>query len=580
MAEIFDFSGWATRHNLRCSDGRTIRNGAFKDQDGDIVPLIYAHNHNDPAAVIGHALLENRDEGVYAYCALNDSDGARAAREAVKHGDLDSLSIYANNLQQSGGDVLHGCIRELSLVLHGANPGAFIDNVVQHGDQMIYNNEGWIYNGEMIDHETLYERVPILEHEDKEDDSERTIKDVFDEMTEEQKAVVYFMAGEAEKKAKEDMKSEAKHSGIEGDDTMKRNVFDQSVNATDPAIQHGMSEMVAHKSDIFKDAKKLGSMKEAVLSHAEEYGIKDINWLFPEDKNVNVPPEWIKRDDSWVAAFIGAVKKVPFSRIKTMFADVTEDEARAKGYTKGKKKIEEVFKLLKRSTEPTTIYKKQKLDRDDVIDITDFDVVAWMKQEMDFMLDEELARAILIGDGRSAVAEDKIAEDHIRPIWKDDDLYTIKAQIEPKADATEDDRARAFIRQAVKARRNFKGTGTPTLYTTEEMLSDMLLLEDATGRRLYDDVNKLATAMRVRAIVTVEVMENQTREQTGTNYDLAGIIVNPADYVLGATRGGEKNFFDDFDIDYNQMIYLLETRRSGALVKPHSAIAIEFKQNP
>lgn len=583
MAEKFDFSGWATRHNLRCSDGRTIRNGAFEHQDGDVVPLIWAHNHDNPASVIGHALLESHDEGMYAYCALNNSDGGKAAKEAVKHGDVDSLSIYANNLQQNGGDVMHGDIRELSLVLHGANPGAFIDNVVQHGDQMFYHEEGWIYNGERIDSDTEY----YLRHEDDEEEddatsgSERTIKDVFDDMTEEQKAVVYFMAGEAEKKAKEETKSEAKHSGIKGDDTMKYNVFDQSSGANDAELQHGMTMFRKDKDAIFAEAKKTGSLRDVILAHAEDYGVKDIEWLFPDAKNMTVPPEWIKRDDSWVASFVGGMKKVPFSRIKTMFADITEDEARAKGYIKGKQKKDEVFTLLKRTTEPTTIYKKQRLDRDDLIDITEFDVVAWLKTEMNIMVDEELARAALIGDGRMSSSDDKIPEDHIRPIWKDEDLYTIKAAIDVAPDATDDDKAKAFIRQAIKARIGYKGSGNPTLYTTEEMLTNMLLLEDGVGRKLYNTESELATALRVRQIVTVEVMERQTREgDAGATMTLAGIIVNPADYVLGATRGGEKNFFDDFDLNFNQMIYLMETRRAGALVKPHSAIAIEFKSNP
>lgn len=584
--ENFDFSGWATRNDLKCSDGRIIRKDAFKSNDGQKVPLVWNHQHSDPNEVLGHAVLENRDEGVYAYCKFNDTESGRTAKLLVQHGDVNALSIYANQLKQQGPNVMHGNIRELSLVLAGANPGAFIESIIKHGEES--DEEGIIYTGENItlSHSGTGEQEQEkdeekLEHadgaEEKKEDSkvaeepkknegEETVADVFNTLTEKQKTVVYAMIGQAlEDNGKEDNNSEG------GDEEMKHNVFDNNDEKQENVLSHDAMET------IIADGKRYGSLKESFLAHAEEYGIKEIETLFPEPKTLNNPPEFIKREMGWVQKVMSGVHHTPFSRIKSMFADITEDDARAKGYIKGKLKKEEVFSLLKRTTTPTTIYKKQKLDRDDVIDITDFDVVAWLKSEMRMMLDEEIARAILVGDGRLSSSDDKINESNIRPIWKDDDLYNIKATIEVDAAATPDQKAKAFIRACIKSRKNYKGSGTPTLYTTEDVLTDCLLLEDANGRVIYDTEEKLRTALRVNAIVTVPVMEGLTREDSGDTLNLMGIIVNLADYNVGADKGGAINMFDDFDIDYNQQKYLIETRCSGALIKPFSAITLEMK---
>ena len=581
----FDFSGWATRNDLKCSDGRIIRKDAFKSNDGQKVPLVWNHQHSDPNEVLGHAVLENREEGVYAYCKFNDTESGRTAKLLVQHGDVNALSIYANQLKQQGPNVMHGNIRELSLVLAGANPGAFIESIIKHGEES--DEEGIIYTGENItlshsgtgDQEKDEEK---LEHadgaEEKKEDSkvaeepkknegEETVADVFNTLTEKQKTVVYAMIGQAlEDNGKEDNNSEG------GDEEMKHNVFDNDNENQENVLSHDAMET------IIADGKRYGSLKESFLAHAEEYGIKEIETLFPEPKSLNNPPEFIKREMGWVQKVMSGVHHTPFSRIKSSFADITEDDARAKGYIKGKLKKEEVFSLLKRTTTPTTIYKKQKLDRDDVIDITDFDVVAWLKSEMRMMLDEEIARAILVGDGRLASSDDKINESNIRPIWKDEDLYNIKATIEVDAAATPDQKAKAAIRAIIKSRKNYKGSGNPALYTTEDFLTDCLLLEDANGRVIYDTEEKLRTALRVSAIITVPVMEGLTRkDDEGNDLDLLGIIVNLADYNVGADKGGAINMFDDFDIDYNQQKYLIETRCSGALIKPFSAISIEMK---
>ena len=557
----YDFSGWATRNDLKCSDGRVIRRDAFKINDGKTVPLVWNHQHNEAMNVLGHALLENRDEGVYAYCKFNDTESGKNAKLLVEHGDISALSIYANRLQQKGPDVLHGEIREVSLVLAGANPGAFIDSVIKHGEES--DDEAIIYTGENL---TLYHACgggsssgedpkkkkkegATLEHE-------KTVQDVFDELTDEQKNVVYAIIGAALEDSGDDMDD----TNDMEDTNMKHNVFDQEDIEMEGVISH--SDMEAAISD----AKRYGSMKESALQH----GIEDVEYLFPEDRTLDTPPTFIQRDMGWVTKVMGSVHHTPFSRIKSMFADITEDDARAKGYIKGKLKKEEVFSLLKRSTTPTTVYKKQKMDRDDVIDITDFDVIAWLKGEMRMMLDEEIARAILVGDGRLASSDDKINEQNIRPIWKDDDLYTIKATVASGKDSEET--AKNFIVSAIKSRKDYKGSGDPTLFTTEDMLTDMLLITDTTGRDLYDSVDKLKTKLRVREIVTVPVMENLT----GTTGKLAGIMVNLADYNVGADKGGAVNMFDDFDIDYNAQKYLIETRCSGALVKPYSAIAFEI----
>ena len=573
----FDFSGWATRNDLKCSDGRTIRRDAFKDNNGQTVPLVWNHQHNDSMNVLGHALLENRDQGVYAYCTFNDTESGQNAKLLVEHGDVTALSIYANQLRQQGGNVLHGAIREVSLVLAGANPGAFIDSVLTHGEAS--DEEAIIYTGEDISlaHSDEPEKKKedakedTSEKEDKhmaEDNKEKTVQDVFDEMTEEQKNVVYAMIGMAlEEQGGADDDEEDNSEG--GNEDMKHNVFDQDQYQEENVLSHSDMET------IINDAKRYGSLKESFLAHAEDYGIDNIDYLFPDAKNITPTPEFIKRDTDWVQKVMSGVHHTPFSRIKSMFANITEDEARAKGYIKGNLKKEEVFSLLKRTTTPTTIYKKQKLDRDDVIDITDFDVVAWLKAEMRLMLDEEIARAILVGDGRLSSSDDKINETNIRPIVSDDALYTIRKKVSVAHGATDDVKAKTFIKAAIKARKDYKGSGNPTLYTTEDVVTDCLLLEDTTGRRLYNSVNDLATTLRVKEILTIEVMEGVKGPEGGA---LMGIIVNLADYNVGADKGGAVNMFDDFDIDYNQQKYLIETRCSGALIKPYSAIELELDE--
>ena len=570
--ERFDFSGWATRNNLKCSDGRTIRKDAFKDNNGQKVPLVWNHQHNEPFNILGHALLENREEGVYAYCTFNDTEAGQNAKQLVEHGDVSALSIYANQLKQHGGDVIHGSIREVSLVLAGANPGAFIDSIICHGEES--EEEAIIYTGEDIslshaDNEEMKEDNHVEDPKKVENKTDnKTVKDIFDTLTEEQKTVVYALIGQALESAGA---TDENDENDEEDNNMKHNVFDQDEMMQGNALSHSDME------EIFSDAKRTGSLKEAFLAHNATYGIDQIDTLFPEPKTMNTPPEFIKRDTNWVAGVINGVHHTPFSRIKSMFANITEDEARAKGYIKGKLKKEEVFTLLKRTTTPTTIYKKQKLDRDDIIDITDFDVVAWIKSEMRMMLDEEIARAILVGDGRMTSDDDHINEANIRPIWKDDDLYTIKTKITVDASATDDDKAKAVIKAAVKSRKDYKGSGNPVLYTTEDFLTNCLLLEDTQGYRLYKSEQDVATAMRVSRIVTVPVMENLSRtDSESKTRNLVGIIVNLNDYNVGADKGGAVNMFDDFDIDYNQQKYLMETRCSGALIRPYSAIALEM----
>lgn len=577
----YDFSGWATRNNIRCSDGRTILKDAFKHNDGQMVPLVWNHDHNDPLNVLGHALLENRDEGVYAYCTFNDTDAGRNAKALVEHGDVTALSIYANQLKQQGPNVLHGAIREVSLVLAGANPGAFIDSIIRHGEES--DEEAIIYTGENL----------VLEHSqhtivndknldaikdnftppsgDKKDEKgekgEKTVQDVFDTLNEEQKTVVYALIGQAL-----DGSNQNENNEKEGNDNMKHNVFDQDQKEKENVLSH------ADMENIISEGKRYGSLKDSFLAHAAQYGIDQIDFLFPDAKNVTNQPDFIKRDDSYVQKVLRGVHHTPFSRIKSTHANITADEARAKGYIKGHLKKEEVFTLLKRTTTPTTIYKKQKMDRDDIVDITDFDVVAYIKAEMRMMLDEEIARAILVGDGRSTASDDKINEQNIRPIAKDDDLYTIKATVTAAAKATEDEIAKDFIRTVIKSRKEYKGSGSPTLFTTEDMLTNCLLLEDNNGRIIYDSVDKLATTLRVKEIVPVEVMEGVTRKADTKTLSLMAILVNLNDYYVGADKGGAINMFDDFDIDYNQEKYLIETRISGALVKPYSAIAFELDQ--
>ena len=575
--ERFDFSGWATRNDLKCSDGRTIRKDAFKDNNGQKVPLVWNHQHNDPLNILGHALLENRQEGVYAYCTFNETEAGQNAKLLVEHGDVSALSIYANQLKQRGSDVIHGAIREVSLVLAGANPGAFIDSVICHGEES--EEEAIIYTGEDISlfhaecdkKEETKEEKPVenekktTEDEKKTTESEETVGEVLDTLNEKQKTAVFALIAQALENA------DNSNDDDEEEKEMKHNVFDQDETKKENVLSHSDIE------SILSDAKRSGSLKESFLAHTATYGIDQIDTLFPEPKSMNTPPEFIKRDMDWVAGVINGVHHTPFSRIKSMFANITEDEARAKGYIKGNLKMEEVFTLLKRTTTPTTIYKKQKLDRDDILDITDFDVVAWIKGEMRMMLDEEIARAILVGDGRLTSDDDHIPEQNIRPVWKDDDLYTIKTKITVSTTATDDDKAKAMIKAAVKSRKNYKGSGNPVLYTTEDFLTNCLLLEDTQGYRLYKSEQDVATAMRVSKIVTVPVMEGLTRtDSESKTRTLMGIIVNLKDYNVGADKGGAVNMFDDFDIDYNQQKYLMETRCSGALIKPYSAIALEM----
>lgn len=559
----YDFSGWATKANLKCSDGRVIMKDAFRDNDGKTVPLVWNHQHNDVNEVLGHAMLENRDDGVYAYCSLNDSDSGQTAKELIKHGDVNSLSIYANQLKQKSNQVIHGNIREVSLVLAGANPGAFIDSIIMHGEES--DEEAVIYNdaeGLELSHADKPEQIKEEPKMADKPAEEKTVKDVFDTLTEEQKTVVYAIIGQALEDA-----GVGDETDDEEESDMKHNVFDQDTQQEN-TLSHDAMET------ILNDGKRYGSLKESFLAHAGDYGIDNIDYLFPDAQTMNNTPEFIQRDMGWVSTVMNGVHHTPFSRIKSVFADITEDEARARGYMKGKLKKEEVFSLLKRTTTPTTIYKKQKLDRDDVIDITDFDVVAWLKSEMRMMLDEEIARAILIGDGRLSSSDDKINETNIRPIYNDAELYTIQAKVTVASTATDDDKAKAVIKAAVKARKDYKGSGNPTFFTTEDFLTDALLLEDTLGHRMYKTAAEVASAMRVSNIVTVPVMEGQKGVGNG---DLIGIIVNLNDYNVGADKGGAVNMFDDFDIDYNQQKYLIETRCSGALTKPKSAIAIEME---
>lgn len=560
----YDFSGWATRANLKCSDGRTIMRDAFKQNDGQKVPLVWNHQHDDPNEVLGHALLENREDGVYAYCSLNDTEAGKTAKLLIQHGDISALSIYANQLKQNMSNVVHGNIREVSLVLAGANPGASIQSVIQHGATM--EDEAMIYTGEELSIMHSDDPKPPVEKPEKPekntDENGETIGDIFNTLNEKQKEVVYALIGEA----LENNNSEG------GDNTMKHNVFDQSEEQnSENVLSH--SEM----QTIIEDGKRFGSLKESFLQHANEYGIENIEYLFPEAKSLNTPPDFIKREMGWVQTVMSGVHHTPFSRIKSMFADITADEARARGYMKGKLKKEEVFGLLKRTTTPTTIYKKQKLDRDDVIDITDFDVVAWLKSEMRMMLEEEMARAILIGDGRLPSSDDKINEQNIRPIWKDEELYTIRGIVKGD-DSDKAALATEFIDQSVRSMTDYRGSGSPTAYMTAEMLTECLLLKDTNGKRIYSNENEVATAMRVSKIVTVPVMNNQTRKEGSDTYTLQAIIVNLNDYNVGADKGGAINMFDDFDIDYNQQKYLIETRCSGALTKPFSAIVLETKK--
>ena len=617
--EGFDFGGYATKFDLKCSDGRVIKHGAFSDQNGKKIPLVWNHQHNDPGNILGYGILEHRDDGEYVYGFFNKSEMAENAKVALQHGDYEGLSIWANKLKQKGSDVVHGVIREVSLVLAGANPGATIDVIMAHSEDNEDEEELFVFGNDCEINNNLShaEEEDSTESESKEEETEenlshaeeesktetekgdtnmskeRTVEDVLNEMTEEQQKVVAFLlttaAGENDNESEEDKE-------------MKHNVFDNEDNKAVISHSEFYNSMIAEA----KSGKK--SLKETFLAHADDevsddetpgyptagepapYGIENIDWLFPNTKLMNNPPDWIKRDTDWVQKVMQRVHKTPFSRIKSQFADITADEARAKGYTKGNRKISEVFTLLKRETTPTTIYKKQTLDRDDVVDITDFDVIVWIKGEMRMMLDEEIARAILIGDGRDGASNDKISELNIRPIMNDDPLFSVKVPVEFANGATEDVIAKATIKASIKSRKLYKGSGNPVFFTTTDALTDMLLLEDGIGRPLYDTVQKLATAMRVTEIIEVPVMEGvdatiktydaQGNVTSSTDYPLIGIIVNLNDYNVGADKGGAINMFDDFDIDFNQLKYLIETRCSGALIKPYSALVLYKKEAP
>ena len=575
----FDFCGWATRTNVKCSDGRTIMSGAFDDMDGKKVPLVWNHDHENLRSVIGHSLLKVRPEGVYCYNKLNDSTDGNEARIRVNNGDLDSLSIYANQIKQTGTNVVHGNIREVSLVLAGANPGAFIDTVISHSDDC--DEEAIIYNSEIIhsaDVEHADEKSePKNESKSESSSDDETIDDVIQSMSKKQQDVMFALIGRA--LGETDDESDDDNNSEEGDN-VKHNVFDAESTTDNTELVHSALDSIIAEAKtgysmkrIYNDYLANHTEEAPAIQHAATYGVEPVDMLFPEAKTINTTPEFVQRDMGWVSTLMGSVHHTPFSRIKSVFADITADEARARGYMKGKLKHDEVITLLKRTTTPQTVYKRQRMDRDDIIDITDFDVVAWLKAEMRMMLDEEIARAVLVGDGRSSASDDKISEEHIRPIWKDEDFYTIKASFTTASDASKD--AEAFIDTAIRSRKDYKGSGNPILFTTEDMLTDMLLLKDQIGHYMYNSVTDLATRLRVRQIVTVEVMENQTRSVTSKTHTLKGIIVNPTDYNIGADRGGAINMFDDFDIDYNQQKYLIETRISGALIKPYSAIAIE-----
>lgn len=581
----YDFSGWATRNDIRCSDRRIIRKNSFKEQDGEIVPLVWNHDHQNMKSVLGHCLLENRDEGVYAYCSFNETDLAKNAKEMVKHGDIRALSIYANQLKQNGDDVVHGKIREVSLVLAGANMGAYIDTVVVHSD--IQEEEAIIFHAyEENDIELYHEESKEKHKEDKkmadpnEQKKEKTVEDIFNEMTEEQQEAVYAIVGaalEAEDKDetnKED-KEKMKHNLFEGQknlqedfDTLQHSALleiKQIAKRNGGSVREAVNEYMAHN---------LANNKNDELAHS----ITNVGYLFPDYKDVLPEPDMISRDNTWVGAVMNKVKHTPFARVRSRHIDITGSDARARGFVKGNLKAEEVVVALKRTTDPQTIYKKQAMDRDDLIDITDFNATAWLKSEMRYMLDEEIARAILIGDGRSSDSNDKIDPTHIRPILGDTSVYTVAKSISKVTNETDSAFYKRLIREIIKARKDYKGSGNPDFYTTEDVLSGMLLIEDGNGRVIYDTVEKLATALRVNGIYTVEPMEGATRTSEGYDYTCLGIIVNLTDYNVGADKGGKVSMFDDFDIDYNKEKYLIETRCSGALTKPYSAITFELKE--
>ena len=606
MNKDYDFGGWATKNNIKCSDGRTILKDAFKQNDGQKVPLVWNHQHNDPSEVLGHALLENREEGVYAYCKFNNTESGQTAKSLVTNGDVDKLSIYANKLKTHMNNVMHGCIREVSLVLAGANPGAFIDTVISHGEDVEAEEEGIIYTDEHIetiehsDDESdkkgetdMEDENKKVDEEKKDENNEKTIQEVFETLNEEQKNAVYAIVGQAlehsndsEDESEDDSKDESEddsenkdndsednseNNNDEGEEDMKHNVFDNDKN-NDEVLQH--SEILA---SAIQDAKKYGSLKESVIEHAAINNITDIGKLFPDATALNKEPIMIEKDQTWVGKIINTIKHTPFSRVKVTMGKMTEPQARAKGYIKGNKKTNIQMAALNRIVTPTTVYIKNEIDRDDVIDITDFDVVAWQKREMRKELDKELALAALLGDGRDISDNDKINEQNIIPIIKDVDTFTIKYTITEGVDykqannsaSNNDSFTKGIIRAAIRSRKEYKGSGSPTFFTTEDYLTDMLLIEDQNGRRIYESLAQLALALRVKEIVTIPEMEQEAYK------DIVGVIVNMADYTMGADKGGSVNMFDDFDIDYNQMKYLMETRCSGALTVPYSAIVLK-----
>ena len=625
MEKKYDFSGWATKNDLKCADGVTIRKNAFQINDGDTVPLVWQHFHDEPGNILGHADLENREEGVYAHCIFNDTKGGKEAKELVQNKDINSLSIWANDVEKKGTDVIHGHIREISLVIAGANPGAIIDYPVLAHSGMEIEDEIVLSNVAIglelshsnttkkedpktkVDPKTEDPKTKVDPKTDPKSNSEDPdIKTVYGTFNEDQKAVNAYMIDEAVKEAlaaeqnknesnnttktnskTDTTKKDLKQSAEGGDNNMKFNIFDKGTG-TSTSQRNIISHDDMHK--IMLDAKQSGSLKEAVVKNLEDggvlshaitdsdghtvtYGVADIDYLFPDAQVVNQTPDFISREMGWVPVVMNAIHHSPFSRVKSIFANITDDEARAKGYIKGKMKKEEVFTLLKRVTEPQTVYKKQKIDRDDIIDITDFDVVLWIKAEMRTMLDEELARAFLVGDGRLSSDDDKIREDHIRPIYNDAALYTVKVTVDVAKAADDNTIAKTFIKSVIKARKQYKGSGNPTLFCTEDILADMLLIEDTQGRFIYTSQDQLATTLRVSSIVTVPVMDGVKSADT-TPLPLMGVIVNLMDYNVGADKGGAVSLFDDFDIDYNQQKYLIETRCSGALVKPYSAMAM------
>lgn len=618
MPRKYDFAGWATKNNIRCSDGRTIRAGAFAAQDGTQVPLVWMHNHNDVSEVLGNADLENRPEGVYAYCSFNGTEGAQNAKELVRHGDVCALSIWADQLQQDGGDVLHGEIKEVSLVLAGANRGAVIDSVMVHGElsdeeaEMRFVGYGDL---ELAHADDEGDDMDDNKNAQNQNDSDKTVGDVYNSMTDDQKKVVAIIAAQVAKDTEDKLKGNSDTDKADDDDSnSKKSADDDDSDKEEKELKHNVFEgsapqnVLSHDDmkQIFADAKRMGSLKAAVeesmesgvLAHSDsvpktgmtaatgsqKYGFNDPEFLFPDAKTINTTPDFIKRDTDWVDEVIAGTHHTPFSRVKSIFADITEDQARAKGYIKGKLKKEEVFSLLKRSTDPQTIYKKQKLDKDDIDDITDFNVVAWIKGEMQMMLREETARAILIGDGRLSSDDDKIKEDHIRPVFNDADLFTVKVPVEIPANATDEVKAKALMKAAIKSRKLYKGSGNPTFYSTEDELTNMLLIENGIGERMYKSEAEVATAIRAKKITTVEPMEGLQIEidEGGSagkkKYNVAGTLVNLADYNVGTNGGAKTDFFDDFDIDYNQYKYLYETRMSGALIKPFSAITFYYKE--